>query len=81
MVFTQALGAVLAVSPLSVLLGCAVLFILGWERLVLDIDPREPPLLKPKVPVIGHLIGILWHQSVYLEKLGYVPILSPRTIF
>ncbi len=32
----------------------------------------EPPTIKPKIPIIGHLIGILWHQSSYLENLRYV---------
>jgi hypothetical protein len=75
MPFIEAFGTVLAVTPIKVLLGCAVLFILCWERFVLDMANREPPLLRPNIPIIGHLIGILWHQSVYLEKLGYVHIL------
>jgi hypothetical protein len=39
--------------------------------------PLEPPILKPKIPLIGHLLGILWHQSAYLEKLGCVPLYFP----
>jgi hypothetical protein len=39
----------------------------------------EPPTLKPRIPIIGHLIGILWHQSAYLEKLGYV-LTSPSLV-
>lgn len=33
------------------------------------LDPQEPPLLKPKVPLIGHIIGILWHHYDYHYRL------------
>jgi hypothetical protein len=29
------------------------------------LDPNEPPLVKPSVPLIGHIIGVLWHQNDY----------------
>ncbi|OLN81971.1 25-hydroxycholesterol 7-alpha-hydroxylase 3, partial [Colletotrichum chlorophyti] len=34
-----------------------------------EIDAREPPPMKPKIPIIGHLVGIIQHQSQYLKVL------------
>ncbi|OLN82432.1 25-hydroxycholesterol 7-alpha-hydroxylase 4 [Colletotrichum chlorophyti] len=31
-------------------------------------NSREPPMLLPKVPIIGHLIGILYHKYKYHEQ-------------
>ncbi|KAK1982475.1 cytochrome P450 [Colletotrichum cereale] len=33
------------------------------------IDEREPPPMKPRIPVIGHLLGMIWHQSGYFKTL------------
>ncbi|KAK4201355.1 putative cytochrome P450 E-class, group IV [Triangularia verruculosa] len=30
-----------------------------------QVDPREPPLLKPTIPFIGHIIGLIRHQAEY----------------
>ena len=32
-------------------------------------DPREPPLAKQSVPVVGHILGLIYHGNSYLEKL------------
>ncbi|EGO55209.1 hypothetical protein NEUTE1DRAFT_147788 [Neurospora tetrasperma FGSC 2508] len=32
-------------------------------------DPSEPPLIKPRFPVIGHLFGLLNHQVNYFSEL------------
>ncbi|GAB1317100.1 hypothetical protein MFIFM68171_07310 [Madurella fahalii] len=29
------------------------------------VEPREPPLLKPRIPFIGHIIGLMRHQANY----------------
>ena len=34
-------------------------------------DPREPVLIRPKIPVIGHAISLLLYGSDYYEKLRY----------
>ncbi|KAE9363080.1 cytochrome P450 [Stipitochalara longipes BDJ] len=53
-------------------MGCvAVLVICSvWDRHAFRMDPNEPALLRPKFPMLGHLWGIMWNQSVYLEKLS-----------
>ena len=32
-------------------------------------DPREPPLLKPRPPLIGHIIGLARHGVDYIDSL------------
>ncbi|GKT50810.1 25-hydroxycholesterol 7-alpha-hydroxylase [Colletotrichum spaethianum] len=34
-----------------------------------EMDAREPPSMKPRIPVIGHLIGMIRHQSSYFKTL------------
>jgi len=29
------------------------------------LDPSEPPLVKPTIPLIGHIIGLIQHQAKY----------------
>ncbi|KUJ13340.1 cytochrome P450 [Mollisia scopiformis] len=33
-------------------------------------DPREPPILRPRIPIIGHLLGLAIDQAEYLQKLS-----------
>jgi hypothetical protein len=37
-------------------------------------DSREPPEVKPSVPFVGHLFGMLWHQGEYLSILRQASI-------
>jgi hypothetical protein len=32
-------------------------------------DPREPILLRPKIPFIGHVLGLQKHGNMYMQKL------------
>ncbi len=50
------------------LVAAAVILIL-WQSSSSSSDPREPPVFRPKIPVIGHLIGIMQHEADYLQKL------------
>ncbi|KAL2877214.1 hypothetical protein SGCOL_007610 [Colletotrichum sp. CLE4] len=34
-----------------------------------ELDGREPPAMKPRIPVIGHLIGMIQYQSRYFKVL------------
>jgi len=55
----------------SVLLAIGAIVLLCWQRLSVQLEPQEPPLLKPTVPYIGHILGIIRHQSGYFDKLKY----------
>jgi hypothetical protein len=40
-----------------------------WRFSASGLDPREPPEAISKIPVIGHLIGMLKYEIHYLEIL------------
>lgn len=33
-------------------------------------DPREPPVIRPKVPFIGHIIGLLTDGPNYMKRIA-----------
>lgn len=50
--YTAVLAAAVALSLLNRLLSPRI-------------DPREPPVVKPTIPWIGHIIGVIRHQADY----------------
>jgi hypothetical protein len=58
----------IALVAASCFIGITVL-LWTWTRDVSD--PREPPLLKPRFPVIGHLLGIMQHEAEYFQRIRY----------
>ncbi|KAF4993225.1 hypothetical protein FGRMN_6589 [Fusarium graminum] len=49
----------------TVFLAAAVALVLLNRLLTPRIDPREPPVVKPTIPWIGHIIGVIRHQADY----------------
>jgi hypothetical protein len=53
---------------LKLVISAAGLLVLGF---IIDFifslgdDPREPPRLRPQIPVIGHVIGLMRHGPSY----------------
>ena len=62
-------GSLLDGYGLSVILVASAILLICWQRLSVRLDPQEPPLLKPKVPYIGHIIGIIQHNIAYFDIL------------
>jgi hypothetical protein len=56
----------------AVLVVVAALGLLIWQKAHIKMDPREPPLLRPWIPFVGHLIGMLQYHQRYFEKLRFV---------
>lgn len=52
---------ILSTTALAVIVAFALLNRLLTPR----IDPREPPVVKPSIPWVGHIIGIIRHQADY----------------
>jgi len=60
-------GLLASLLSTNVLIACgiiAAIYLLDF-LVAPRLDPREPPLIKPKVPLIGHIIGLLWYQYSY----------------
>ena len=43
-------------------------------------DPKEPPLIAPSIPIVGHIWGLWYHGSRYLVRFAYVATLHQRSI-
>lgn len=56
----------------SIILAVIAVLLLIRQRLALDLDPREPPILKPRVPYIGHIIGLFTYHTGYYDRVLYV---------
>ena len=54
---------------LFLLLACFVAVSL-LRLLRFEIDRQEPPLIPQKLPLLGHLFGLLRHGHTYLERLS-----------
>lgn len=35
-----------------------------------SLDAQEPPVLKPWIPLIGHIIDMIRHGNLFLTRLG-----------
>lgn len=53
-----------AAGAAAVLLGLWL-----WRLSDIELDPREPPLVKPTIPFIGHIIGLMWYSHDYLAMI------------
>ena len=55
----------------------AVLFaFLASNFFRLKTDPREPPVIYPRIPFIGHIIGLVREGPIYINKLRCVPAIE-----
>lgn len=52
--------------------GVACLLILLQKFKAIPCHPKEPPLIRQKIPYIGHLIGMLRDGSRYYTKMRHV---------
>ncbi len=67
----------MASLTLPLVVVVALLFYLLSCFLTPPHDAQEPPLIRPKIPLIGHVIGLLHHGTAYYSKTAYVSI-RPR---
>ena len=52
-----------------VLCGVATAFYALWRRLTPPHEDVEPPVLWPKMPLVGHVIGMFQHGTSYYSML------------
>lgn len=43
-----------------------------YRQSIPELDAKEPPLMLPRIPFIGHLIGLIKNQAEYYTNLQYV---------
>jgi hypothetical protein len=57
---TGATGLAIALVAALVLLG---------RLLAPKIGPSEPPILKPRIPFVGHIIGMMREKNSFYQRL------------
>ncbi|EXJ54712.1 hypothetical protein A1O7_10053 [Cladophialophora yegresii CBS 114405] len=68
---TVATTSALPVSVLSMLIAAAtVVAVIIHRFLAIDYDPREPPIIKPGIPSIGHILGVIRHGTKYFDTVN-----------
>lgn len=50
---------------LTIVIGAVVALYLLNVLATPRVYPGEPPLIKPTIPLIGHIIGLFWHKEQY----------------
>lgn len=60
-------NVVLAITVVAVLGG----FLFLRTAYGAPIHPQEPPVLKPWIPIVGHIIGMVTEGTLYFRKIGY----------
>lgn len=61
---------VLTARPSLTVAAIAVVAVMLLSRIVAPtIDAREPQAVKPRIPIIGHLIGMISHGTDYLSTI------------
>lgn len=53
----------------QVLLPSALVVFFFWILSRNRVDPREPPEIKPTIPVVGHIINLVRNGLSYYTKL------------
>jgi hypothetical protein len=48
--------------------------VISWLWINQSSDPKEPPQLYSKLPIIGHLLGMLHHEAEYFVTLRQEPL-------
>jgi len=51
----------------------AVIVAVRWATLLLrgskQRDEREPPVVEPNIPIVGHVLGLVQYGNLYLAKV------------
>jgi len=55
-----------------VVTGAATLVVVAVMSRMLSHDPREPPLAKSSIPIVGHMVGMATRKFDYYLDLWYV---------
>lgn len=65
--------AIAFVTQRSLIEAVGLIFVIAIARFLWDpLDEREPPALRSKIPLIGHLVGLIKNGPHHLPILGLV---------
>jgi hypothetical protein len=57
----------------GITIGVGIMLMLYYSIVVAGdgLDPEEPPMVRTRIPFVGHIIEMLRYQTYYLENLRY----------
>lgn len=62
-----------AANPLNISIAfLGVICLVIWRQLQVIHDSREPPLVKPRIPIFGHLFGMILQRNEFYRRVGSV---------
>lgn len=76
----QILGANLASAQSVTIAVAVVLLSLLYRFSSPQMDPREPPAVKPVIPLVGHIVGLVRHGVDFFEVLRYAGVKNSQII-
>lgn len=65
-------AGVISVPGILFLLAIVVGIGLAWTIRPAKLDPREPPVIHSRLPLVGHIIGMWWYGPTYYRLVKYV---------
>ncbi|OTA54178.1 cytochrome P450 [Hypoxylon sp. EC38] len=54
----------------TAIIGIITLYFITYQLSSRKIDPREPPVLAPAIPIVGHILGMALLGGRYIKNLG-----------
>ncbi|KAI0836329.1 cytochrome P450 [Hypoxylon sp. FL0890] len=54
----------------TAIIGIITLYFITYQLCSRKIDPREPPVIAPIIPVVGHVLGMALLGGRYIKNLG-----------
>lgn len=61
-----------SIRVFALLAGILLVLLIGWRSFRVQMDPQEPMLVSPRLPIIGHNVQILLHGPRVWTKLQLV---------
>lgn len=58
-------------TAISSLVGILILVVVLDYIIAVKPDPREPTFITPRIPLVGHLIGLFIQKQPYFVHLRY----------
>lgn len=59
-------------TMLTAIGGALAAFFFLYRLGTTKVHPDEPTVIPPRVPIIGHLLGMAIHGGKYVKSIGYV---------
>lgn len=57
-------------SPTWLLAGLITIYVAVYYLSIRPRDVREPPIIRSKIPYLGHLLGMVFHGGRYVKTIG-----------